>query len=114
MPSKNKRKGSRFEYRVRDYLVKKGFFVVRRTVSQFPDLIAMKAGQTLLIECKSRQRFNPEKPILTLLSEEERNRASDLIEQTNYPVILAYNDKHKIKFLSFGGFNIFKVEALLR
>lgn len=45
-------RGRRFEYRTRDYLKRLGWFVVRQPRSSFPDLIALKAGAILLVECK--------------------------------------------------------------
>lgn len=51
-----RRKGSAFEYKVRDNLKKAGCFVTRSTVSKFPDLLAItEAGDVLFVECKSRK-----------------------------------------------------------
>lgn len=46
-------KGRRFEYRVRDHLQEKGYFVLRSPRSGGPaDLVALKRGEILLIQCK--------------------------------------------------------------
>ncbi len=45
-------RGRRFEYRTRDYLRKLGWFVVRQPRSAFPDLIALRDGSIILVECK--------------------------------------------------------------
>jgi len=45
-------RGRRFEYRTRDYLRKLGWFVVRQPKSSFPDLVALRDGSILLVECK--------------------------------------------------------------
>lgn len=50
-------RGIRFEYKTRDYLRKLGWFVVRQPRSSFPDLIALKAGSILLVECKLNGRM---------------------------------------------------------
>lgn len=47
------RLGRQFEYRVRDYLKKLGFFVLRSPASRSPtDLVAIRTGQVLLVQCK--------------------------------------------------------------
>ena len=45
-------KGRRFEWAVRDLLETRGWIVFRAARSKPVDLIAMKNGQALLIECK--------------------------------------------------------------
>jgi len=45
-------RGRRFEYRTRDYLRKLGWFVIRQPRSSFPDLVALRDGSILLVECK--------------------------------------------------------------
>lgn len=47
-------KGRRFEYRVRDFLRSHGWVVIRSAGSKVIDLVAMKNGNVLLIECKTR------------------------------------------------------------
>jgi Holliday junction resolvase len=57
--SHNKRylKGRYFEYRVRDYLTRKGYFVLRSPRSLGPvDLVAIRKGEVLLLQCKSHAR----------------------------------------------------------
>jgi Holliday junction resolvase len=47
------RRGRSFEYTVRNYLVSKGWFVLRSPQSKSPiDLIALRTGAILLIQCK--------------------------------------------------------------
>ena len=54
-----KAKGARFERRVKDKLIKEGWFVVRQAASTFPDLIGVKGNGVLsrvgFFECKSRK-----------------------------------------------------------
>lgn len=45
--------GGKFERRVRTYYERKGFFVVRSAGSHGPvDLVALKKGEVLLVQCK--------------------------------------------------------------
>jgi hypothetical protein len=46
------RRGRRFEYRVQRFFRRNGWFVVRQPRSAFPDLIAVRRGVVLLIECR--------------------------------------------------------------
>jgi Holliday junction resolvase len=52
MPNKNYIAGRRFEYSVKEYFQRKGFFVVRQAKSAFPDIVAIKGVRVLLVECK--------------------------------------------------------------
>ena len=50
---KNYRKGRNFEYKVRDVYRSQGYFVLRSPRSMGPvDLVAIKKGEVLLIQCK--------------------------------------------------------------
>ncbi len=55
MPNKRYLKGRYFEYRVKEYLSKKGYLVFRLAGSKPIDLIAYKDHKLYLIECK----YNP-------------------------------------------------------
>jgi Holliday junction resolvase len=46
------RRGRCFEYRVQRFFRRNGWFVVRQPRSAFPDLIAVRSGVVLLIECR--------------------------------------------------------------
>ena len=57
------RKGRRFEYRVKDFLEKQGFFVLRQAKSSFPDLFAIKlkrnnSYEIKLVECRINGYIN--------------------------------------------------------
>lgn len=52
--------GTRFEHRVRDHLTANGYQVVRSAGSKTKiDLIALKPGQVLLIQCKRNGALPP-------------------------------------------------------
>lgn len=112
MVNKNYAKGYRFEVRVKKHLESKGWTVFRQGKSAFPDLIAIKNGNVILVECKNHKRFNLQKPFASLMSEEERTRALDLIKNTKVAFILAYNYKTRIHWLDIGGFDIFRTMEL--
>ena len=48
-------KGRRFEYRVRDFFRKKGFVVIRAAQSKPIDLVCLKRGQAIFVECKTEK-----------------------------------------------------------
>ena len=45
------RKGRRLEYVVRDMFRRRGWFVVRAAASKPVDLVCLKDGETVLVEC---------------------------------------------------------------
>lgn len=54
------RSGRDFEYEVRDQLTDDGYWVTRAAGSKTKvDLIAIKAGQVLLVQCKRDGRISP-------------------------------------------------------
>jgi len=58
-------KGRTFEYRVKKELEKQGYFVIRAAASKPVDLVALKDGKAILVECKISK--NPSKERLALL-----------------------------------------------
>ena len=46
------RKGYKFEWEVRRFLERKGYYVIRSAGSKKPDIIAGKGREVLVIECK--------------------------------------------------------------
>jgi Holliday junction resolvase len=46
------RKGRRLEYIVRDVFRRRGWFVVRAAASKPVDLVCLKDGEVVLVECK--------------------------------------------------------------
>ena len=87
------RKGRRFEWRVRDYLERKGWFVARQTRSSFPDLIAIKNGKILLIECKVDPRN---------FSKREREDLISLAKKLKAKPYLAFRRNRRIVLLPLG------------
>jgi Holliday junction resolvase len=46
------RKGRRLEYRVRDLFRRRGWMVIRAAASKPIDLVCIRRGETVLVECK--------------------------------------------------------------
>lgn len=84
--NKTYKKGRAFEYRVRDYFKELNYFLVRQAASHFPDLIAVKKGECLAIECKVAKKY---------LSKRERESLIKLKDYGFIPV-LAYREKRKL------------------
>jgi Holliday junction resolvase len=59
------RKGRRLEYVVRDMFRRRGWFVVRAAASKPVDLVCLKGGEIVLVECKygvrgvKQEKFTP-------------------------------------------------------
>jgi len=82
-------RGRRFEYRVRKYLKEKGYFVVRSAKSgTVCDLVALKKGKILLVQCKLNKK----------ISRKEKEELAKLAEQVGGKAILAYSEKRRLKF----------------
>jgi Holliday junction resolvase len=79
-------RGRRFEYRTRDQLRKSGWYVVRQARSAFPDLIALKEGNILLVECKMNGR----------ISRSERASINRLRKKIKAVPVLAFRDRGRV------------------
>jgi len=82
------RRGYNFERRVIRDLESKGYFVARQARSSFPDLIAIKDGEVLLIECKVRG----------YLSKKERERIEQIKAITKAKFLVARRVKRRIVY----------------
>ena len=83
-------KGRRFEYRVRDLFRKNGYVVIRAARSKPIDLVCLKNGNSILVECKTEKSAlrKPRKEILL-----------DLAKTSKAIPILAYKKQRKIKLI---------------
>lgn len=79
--------GRRFEYRIRDFLKGKGYFVLRSPRSGGPaDLVAFKKGEVLMIQCKTGG----------LMLKKKKQELVSLAESVGAIAILAYKQKKKL------------------
>jgi len=83
------KKGYRFERRVIEKLESEGYWVVRQAKSSFPDLVAFKGGETLLVECKVDRGY---------FTKREREELVELARRIGAKPILAYRNGRKIEF----------------
>jgi len=81
-------KGRRLEYKVRDMLRTKGYVVIRAVQSKPIDLICIKDGRVLLIECKTQQ---------SALSKDRKAELLKLAKISGALLLLASRKKHKIE-----------------
>jgi Holliday junction resolvase len=70
------RKGRRLEYVVRDMFRRRGWFVVRAAASKPVDLVCLKGGEIVLVECKYGVRGVRWAELAPLLEAAERANAN--------------------------------------
>jgi Holliday junction resolvase len=87
----NYEKGRRFEYRVRDFFREHCFLVIRAAQSKPIDLICLKDGKSILIECKTNRNA---------LGKHEREELLKMAESSQTILVFAYKERHKIKLLN--------------
>jgi len=76
-------KGRGFEYRVKELFEKNGHLVIRAAASRPIDLVCMKDGEAILVECKVRG----------YLSEDERERIIEYAKRSGAKAMLATKKK---------------------
>ena len=80
--------GRRLEYRVRDLFRKEGFFVIRAAQSKPIDLVCMRNGKSVLVECKANSSF---------LGKERRQELLELGQQAGAVVVLARRKRRTVE-----------------
>jgi len=93
-------KGRRFEYRIRDLFKEHGFVVIRGAQSKPVDLVCLKDGTSILVECKTRK---------SSLSKNGKKQLMELAEVSKAIPILAYKEKRKVKLLNLETGNPFLI-----
>jgi len=96
----NYEKGRRFEYRVRDLFKEHGFFVIRAAQSKPIDLVCLKDGKSILVECKvNRSSFD----------KNARNELLTHAKTSKSLPILACREKREVKLLNIETHNRFSL-----
>lgn len=98
----NYEKGRRFEYRVRDLFKEHGFVVIRAAQSKPIDLVCLKNGKSILVECKVDK---------SSLGKDGRRELLRLAETSSTIPILAYREKRKVKLLNVKTNNAFSLSC---
>jgi len=82
-------KGRRFEYRVRDFFRKKGFVVIRAAQSKPIDLVCLRCGEAIFVECKTEK---------SALGRRRRQELLSLAEAAGAVPLLSVRKKRKLLF----------------
>jgi len=81
--------GRRLEYRIRDIFRREGYLVIRAASSKPIDLVCIKNGKTVLVECKAGGSW---------LGKVRKEELIGLSEQTGATVLLARRKRRKVEF----------------
>lgn len=87
----NYEKGRRFEYRVRDFFREHGFLVIRAAQSKPIDLVCLKDGKSILVECKTNRKA---------LRRQTREELLKMAECSHAIAVFAYKEKRQMKLLN--------------
>jgi len=82
-------KGRRFEYRVRDFFKKNGFVVIRAAQSKPIDLVCLRHGEAIFVECKTEKSG---------LGARRRQELLSLAEAAGAVPLLSVRKKRKLIF----------------
>jgi Holliday junction resolvase len=84
-------KGRRLEYKVRDLFRSKGYVVIRAAQSKPIDLICLKDGKIILVECKSKR---------STLSKSRKSELLKLAKASGACLILAHKEKRRLALVN--------------
>ena len=96
--------GRRLEYRIRDLFRRNGYFVVRAAQSKPIDLVCLRNGRSVLVECKAGRSF---------LGKERKRELLDLAKQAGAAVILARRRRRIVELTDLESGRLLKPENLL-
>jgi Holliday junction resolvase len=94
------RKGRRLEYVVRDMFRRRGWFVVRAAASKPVDLVCLKGGDIVLVECKYGVRDVRWAELAPLLEAAEKADAR--------PILAIAEKRGRVKMIDVGRWADFK------
>jgi Holliday junction resolvase len=96
--------GRRLEYRIRDLFRRNGYFVVRAAQSKPIDLVCLRNGRSVLVECKAGSSF---------LGKERKRELLDLAKQAGAAVVLARRRRRIVELTDLESGRLLKPENLL-
>ena len=96
--------GRRLEYRIRDLFRRNGYFVVRAAQSKPIDLVCLRSGRSVLVECKAGSSF---------LGKNRKKELLDLARQAGAPVVLARRKRRRVELTDLESGRLLKPENLL-
>jgi Holliday junction resolvase len=94
------RKGRRLEYVVRDMFRRRGWLVVRAAASRPVDLVCLKDGEIVLVECKYGVRGVRWAELAPLLDAAERAKAK--------PVLAIAEERGRVRMMNVESWADFK------
>ena len=92
------------EYRIRDLFRRNGYFVVRAAQSKPIDLVCLRNGRSVLIECKAGTSF---------LGKERKRELLDLAKQAGAAVVLARRRRRVVELTDLETGQLLNNENLL-
>lgn len=96
--------GRRLEYRIRDLFRRNGFFVVRAAQSKPIDLVCLRNGRSVLVECKAGRSF---------LGKERKRELLDLAKQSGAAMVLARRKRRTVELTDLETGRLLSAENLL-
>jgi Holliday junction resolvase len=87
----NYERGRRFEYQVRDFFREHGFLVIRAAQSKPIDLVCLKDGKSILVECKINRKA---------MRRQAREELVKMAESFHTIAVFAYKEKRQIRLLN--------------
>lgn len=95
--------GRRLEYRIRDLFRRNGYFVVRAAQSKPIDLVCLRNGRSVLVECKVGRSF---------LGKERKRELLDLAKQAGASIVLARRRRRIVELTDLESGQLLKPENL--
>src|SRR2546428_1260146 len=80
--------GRRLEYRIRDIFRREGYLVIRAASSKPIDLVCIKNGKTVLVECKAGRSW---------LGKGRKVEPIRLCEEAGAPILLGRGERRKVE-----------------
>jgi Holliday junction resolvase len=96
--------GRRLEYRIRDLFRRNGYFVIRAAQSKPIDLVCLRNGRSVLVECKAGGSF---------LGKERKRELLDLAKQAGATVVLAKRKQRVVELIDLESGRLLKPENLV-
>jgi Holliday junction resolvase len=92
------------EYRIRDLFRRNGYFVIRAAQSKPIDLVCLRNGRSVLVECKAGGSF---------LGKERKRELLDLAKQAGASIVLARRRRRIVELTDLESGRLLKPENLL-
>jgi Holliday junction resolvase len=84
----NYQTGRRLEYRIRDIFRKNGYFVIRAAQSKPIDLVCIRDGKSVLVECKAGRSW---------LGPSRKEELLNIAERAGAPIVLARRRSRRVE-----------------